>query len=422
MSVTFKISDIYSQADAWEAPNADYVAINASLGPDSALNRTQASTGIANLSTRTPIVVAFLLSANPDRIYLGHTVVAIYPGDPLATTPVDNSFIVLVGSQAESCIALALHDDATRKVNAAPVATLADIVAGHQANPITLRVPLGNSQDVANVHRVLLLPPTVSGPLLTNNPRGYLDQAQFYDQLLSVIIDQGDPIVLALWEPVRGRLVACGMHQTGHHWRRYHRRGGPLMHGRSRRQELEVQDPSRPQTAWLRTPWRAAVTAAHLMTGISDLRQTLVDTNTDRMVFDRDRAVKTLEDKHGAELTKVILRLCGAADEAGLPPVHRLLAFGPKAAGYGIIASLIGARIQSRCVPMDPTGAPLVTRPFCPMHQRVPQLPAGRRWPGIWCRPHPVRYRVQGPRGYACCRGQDQEGYHHGRMRYCYVG
>ena len=43
-----------------------------------------------------------------------------------------------------------------------------------------------------------------------------------------------------------------------------------------------------------------AVTAAHLMTGISDLRQTLVDTNTDRMVFDRDRAVKTLEDKHGA--------------------------------------------------------------------------------------------------------------------------
>ena len=158
MSVTFKISDIYSQADAWEAPNADYVAINASLGPDSALNRTQASTGIANLSTRTPIVVAFLLSANPDRIYLGHTVVAIYPGDPLATTPVDNSFIVLVGSQAESCIALALHEDATRKVNAAPVATiLADIVAGHQANPITLRVPFGLSQDVADVRRVLLL-------------------------------------------------------------------------------------------------------------------------------------------------------------------------------------------------------------------------------------------------------------------------
>jgi len=80
MSVTFKISDIYSQADAWEAPNADYGAINASLGPGSALNRTQAATGIANLSTRTPIVVAFLLSANPDRIYLGHTV-AIYPGD-----------------------------------------------------------------------------------------------------------------------------------------------------------------------------------------------------------------------------------------------------------------------------------------------------------------------------------------------------
>ena len=52
MSVTFKISDIYSQADAWEAPNADYVAINASLGPDSALNRTQAATGIANLSSR----------------------------------------------------------------------------------------------------------------------------------------------------------------------------------------------------------------------------------------------------------------------------------------------------------------------------------------------------------------------------------
>ena len=112
MSVsTFKISDIYSQADAWEAPNADYVAINASLGPDSTLNRTQAATGIANLSSRT-------LSANPDRIYLGHTI-AIYPGDPLATTSVDNSFTVLVGSQAESCIALALHDDATRKVNAA---------------------------------------------------------------------------------------------------------------------------------------------------------------------------------------------------------------------------------------------------------------------------------------------------------------
>ena len=198
MSVTFKISDIYSQADAWEAPNADYVAINASLGPDSALNRTQAATGIANLSSRTPIVVAFLLLANPDRIYLGHTV-TIYPGDPLSTTPVDSSFTVLVGSQAESCIALALHDDATRKVNAAPVATIADIVAGHQANPITLRVPFGLSQDVANVRRVLLLPPTVSGPLLTNNPRGYLDQAQFYDQLLSVIIDQGDPIVLALY-------------------------------------------------------------------------------------------------------------------------------------------------------------------------------------------------------------------------------
>ena len=71
----------------------------------------------------TPIVVTFLLSANLDRIYLGHTV-AIYPGDPLSPTPADNSFVVLVGSQAESCIALALHDDATRKVNAAPVATI----------------------------------------------------------------------------------------------------------------------------------------------------------------------------------------------------------------------------------------------------------------------------------------------------------
>ena len=66
----------------------------------------------------TPIVVTFLLSANLDRIYLGHTV-AIYPGDPLSPTPADNSFVVLVGSQAESCIALALHDDATRKVKAA---------------------------------------------------------------------------------------------------------------------------------------------------------------------------------------------------------------------------------------------------------------------------------------------------------------
>ena len=299
--------------------------------------------------------VAFLLSANPDRIYLGHTV-AIYPGDPLATTPVDSSFTVLVGSQAESCIALALHDDATRKVNAAPVATIADIVAGHQANPITLRVPFGLSQDVADVRRVLLLPPTVSGPLLTNNPRGYLDQAQFYDQLLSVIVDQGDPIVLALWEPVIDWWrAACT---------------DPDTIGVS---TIAVGDPV---AAAAVENWKyktllslkqrghgshGAVTAAHLMTGISDLRQTLVDTNTDRMVFDRDRAVKTLEDKHGAELTKVILRLCGVADEAGLPPVHRLLAFGPKAAGYGIIASLVGARIQSRCVPMDPTGAPLVT-------------------------------------------------------------
>jgi len=138
-----------------------------SLGPRSALNRTQAATGIANLSTTcTPIVVAFLLSANTERgIYLGHTctVASIYPGDPLLPTLVDDGFIVLVGSQAKSCIALALNDDVTRKVNAAQVVMIADILVGHQANPIALRVPFGASQDVMDVRRVLVLPPTISG-------------------------------------------------------------------------------------------------------------------------------------------------------------------------------------------------------------------------------------------------------------------
>jgi len=75
MSTTFRIPDIYSQTEALEAPNADYAAIEASLGPGCALNKAQVSAGIANLSTLSPIVVAFVLSSTPGRIYLRHSTV-----------------------------------------------------------------------------------------------------------------------------------------------------------------------------------------------------------------------------------------------------------------------------------------------------------------------------------------------------------
>ena len=99
---------LYGDAAAWDNVNPDYGTLCNTFGsgatPASAPN-TQA--GLAALSTRAPIVLALVTDAEPDHVYIGHSL-TVFPADITDPTALDGHMIALMGDALASSVPVAL--------------------------------------------------------------------------------------------------------------------------------------------------------------------------------------------------------------------------------------------------------------------------------------------------------------------------
>ena len=95
--------------------------------------------------------------------------------------------------------------------------------------------------------------------------------------------------------------------------------------------------------------------------GVDTIRQTLENNLTANLEFQRNRAVRSFTEAHGAILAQKMHRLCGVTDDAHLPEVHSLLLKAGKGRTYGILNSLLAERAQASTVPLQTSTAPIAT-------------------------------------------------------------
>ena len=99
---------LYGDATAWDNANPDYLTpcntFSSGAMPASAPD-TQA--GLAALSTRAPIVLALVSDAEPDHVYIGHSL-TVFPADITDTMALDGHMIALVGDALASSVPVVL--------------------------------------------------------------------------------------------------------------------------------------------------------------------------------------------------------------------------------------------------------------------------------------------------------------------------
>ena len=74
------ISDLFNNPAKWTNHAPEHANILALVGNGAATNRADTSRHITNLATRSPVVLAFVLAGDEDRIYVGHS--------PLCSPPI----------------------------------------------------------------------------------------------------------------------------------------------------------------------------------------------------------------------------------------------------------------------------------------------------------------------------------------------
>ena len=97
---TLQLSNYHGTAANWEQPNPDYLVHLNTVGGGSASNTTVVSLAICNMATRSPVVLGFLLKADPGFIHVGHSP-QIFNPDPANATTYDEHIIPLVISNAQ---------------------------------------------------------------------------------------------------------------------------------------------------------------------------------------------------------------------------------------------------------------------------------------------------------------------------------
>ena len=101
-------STLATTAGAWTRANPNYPTIAGAMGHTAVHNRSTAGTSLAGVAVHTPTVIAFQLSSDPHRIYIGYHPTH-FPGDIHNATPFDNLVMVLVGDNIDTAMGLVLE-------------------------------------------------------------------------------------------------------------------------------------------------------------------------------------------------------------------------------------------------------------------------------------------------------------------------
>ena len=104
------------------------------------------------------------------------------------------------------------------------------------------------------------------------------------------------------------------------------------------------------------------LTTAAFNQGIVTLRDTMDENARQGRELERSKLTKTFTERHGDTLAQRMYNLTGAANDAGLPDIHGVLAKSTvKGRDYSILQAAVLQRANASPVPLTSQGAPIVT-------------------------------------------------------------
>ena len=313
-------STLYDDPTKWDEPTPDYGALIALMGgvagtahgAPALFDRNQTMTGLTNLASRSPTLVAFCPADDNDYIYVGHTL-SMYPTDPLAPLAFDGHVIAIVGDDPNSCQPVALPPNAFARTDVR--AKTVDVIrgpTGFAAAPPVMRLGphAAGTADTNNlsVRPVMLIPTRALPDILTTLPAGYYTYPAFYDNFIHGPMTSGDGALEALFEPL------CDW------WRAVCTMGAAAD---TSALQIDVTPPANVRESRYLDRWKSrftndlnvrlghggpALTSAAFAAGIADVRNVIETTNQANLDAERDRRNVTFEDKHGAALLRMMIR------------------------------------------------------------------------------------------------------------------
>ena len=363
---TFNYSDLFNDAGKWPSPNPAYVDdIVPLIGDNNAVNRASWVRNLCNVSVRSPTAVLFVNANDADHLYVAHSP-TVYPADPGNVTPFDNLLVLLQGNMSDGVLPMCMPPESGQRIADTRCKRIADIAADLGAAPPVLmtgpHAGIVPDTDLVSVRTMMVLPPGLAGTVLAAAPQGRFTRVGFLNHFITPGLADPDADVIAMWRPVEawfrvactqgGAPVACVTAVT------------PV----TSVVPLEVMA----LAAWTNTVKSRLQSQAGLggpgltnhtfNAGVADLTTAMNDNAAARLQFERDRNEKSFTQRHGDSLAQRMHRLTGAADDAGLPEVHQLLAKAPRrSADYALLGNLFRERAEASTVPLTATNAPLAT-------------------------------------------------------------
>ena len=362
---TTLMSALYADDTQWLDANPDWTQVLNLVGPGSAANTAEALKSAMNMAQRSPITVAFVLAGDPDNIHVGHTLSA-FNNDPLNGCPYDDHIILLVGDDLASAAPVLLPNTSFSRPTGFAAYNTAYMTGanGHGAAPAVYRFghqAVGTADtDELRTRRALVLPCEDSSDFLSRVPTGIYTVQHFYNQFLAPHLG-GNADIRAKWSPVEEWWRCACMNVNGGTDSKI--AITPTVSGlpaatqalqicisKIRERELARVGVGGPQ-----------LSNAAFNTGVTQLQQTLNNNAQQRLQFERDRSNKTFTDKFGEHLANLMYKMTGAADDNGLPEVHKVLARAPKGQYYGILSSYVQARAIESLLPVYNGCLPVLT-------------------------------------------------------------
>ena len=360
-----KFSDLLVDPDRWDASNPAYDEILAVVGAGAATNSANTARAVVNLSIRSPVAIAFVITGDEDHIHVGHTP-TLFPQDITSNTPYDNNVVVLVGDKVDACVPLVLPDAAFQRTAAFRAFDVATIIGptGHGAAPAVWRTgphaPTTADTSEIRARRAMVLPCDAAGTAVSTHEDGRYSLLAFYNTWVAPQMADPDAAVVARWTPVRDWFRAASTNDGA---------GDSVIKvtpipsavpAHNQRLNAWVARQRNSQLARLGAGG-PGLTSAAFAQGVLDIKNTLDANQTTALDYDRQKSNKSFSDKHGDALCTRIKRYCSVHLEENLPEVHLLLVKTTKSREYGIVDSMLAERAVASSVPLTVANAPKVT-------------------------------------------------------------
>ena len=99
---TASVPDHLADAARWTVPVPDYVALQGVVGGAAPSNQTACKDAVTAQSTRSPLVILFVVQGDEDHIHIGHSATA-FPTDLLDPACPFNNHTIVISCDSQSC-------------------------------------------------------------------------------------------------------------------------------------------------------------------------------------------------------------------------------------------------------------------------------------------------------------------------------